>query len=482
MSKPPREIRLLSNPADVGPATVVVYPNRYNIGMSSLGLQQAYRCFHESGIAVQRGFFDENESDPRSYEGNEPIFRFPLVAYSLTYELDVFNLVRHLDRSGIAPLWRERDDRSPFVLVGGLAASANPAIVEEFADIICVGEGESVIPAISRVLHKQEGSRSHVLEKLAEVPGLYVPPLGFAENRVDLPYVKVEDLSEWPSHSVILTDKDEFGGAFLVEVSRGCSHRCKFCLVSHRIGRTRFRSGNEICEQVDNYRPHVQKVGLMGAAVADHPELTEIADHLVSNGLSFSTSSLRADRLSDEFLTLLRDGGNRTITLAPESGSDTQRKHLGKPIRSSALHDAVFRAARTGFANLKLYWLIGTPDTDIREETDSIIRASQELGQIFHAEGGRQVICSVTPFVPKSYTPFADRRMASATDLKRAMRHIRRVLVFRGKFKSPPASIWEAQIEAALSLEDRVTLAPKILEVACADRNLREVFETGRGG
>ncbi len=473
----PREVCLLQRPSGVGPSAAVVYPNRYNVGMSSLGFQQAFRCFLASGVSVQRGFYDKSETDPRSYEMNEPLFRFPIVAYSLTYELDVFNLVRHLNRAGIALLWRDRDEQSPLVLVGGLGVSANPAIVEEFADLICIGESEKVIPTIAGILRSADLPRKGMLEKFRAIPGLYVPPLGFAEDRFALPFVTVEDLREWPCHSVILTNRDEFGGAFLVEVSRGCGHRCKFCLVSHRVGRPRFREAADVCAIVDEFRPHIQKVGLMGAAVADHPDLTAIAEHLVGNNLAFSTSSLRADRLTDDFLALLRRGDTRTITLAPETGSETHRKHLGKSIRSSVLHDAVYRSARAGFPNLKLYWLIGTPGVDIREETDWIINATRELGEVFHSEGGRQVICNVSPFVPKAFTPFAGESMASVRELRRAQRHIRRVLAFRGKFKVPPQSAREAHIEAALSIRDRDYLTSRIMDVALERKSPRVVFE-----
>ena len=457
-------------------AAIMVYPNSYSVGMSSLAFQQIYRHLGAAGLSVQRGFLDETQTEPRAYGTNEPLFRFPLVAYSLTYELDVFNLVRHLNRAGIPPLWRDRDERSPIVLIGGLTVSANPAIAEEFADIICIGEGEGVIPAVAEALSLTGCDRARVLERLSGAPGLYVPPLGFVENRFQIPYRTVENLGDYPCHTVILTREDQFGGAFSIELSRGCSHRCRFCLVAHRVGQARFRPASDICSLVDEYRSQIKKVGLMGAAVADHPELVTIAEHLVRRGLSFSTSSLRADRLSDEFLDLLRRGRNKTITLAPETADEQHRRKLGKAMKSSTILETAQRSALAGFSNLKLYWLIGTPGGDIRAEADGIIQFSQEIERVFVSHGGRKVTCTVSPWVPKAFTPFADEPMAPGPELRRALRHIRRVLTFRGTIKAPPQSVWEAEVQAHLSTKDRGFLTPRILQVACGGEKARSVF------
>ncbi len=472
----PTETVLVPQPKCTGPGAIIVYPNKYSVGMSSLAFQQIFRQMSISGLAVQRGFIDDELGEPRSFGTGEPLFRYPLVAYSLTYELDIFHLVRHLHRAGIPPLWQDRDERSPFVLVGGLAVSSNPAIAEEFADIICIGEGEPVIPLIAQALLAAPGSRRSLLERLSGHTGLYIPALGFAQDRFGLTYRRVLNLAEYPCHSVILGQRDEFGGAFLVEVSRGCSRRCKFCLVAHRVGQARFRSAAEICDLIDRYRKRIRKVGLMGAAVADHPGLVAIAEHLVRSNLSFSTSSLRAERLTEEFLDLLRRGGNKTITLAPESADEAHRHALGKPIRSDQILDCVRRAACAGFPNLKLYWLIGTPGIEIHREVDGIIRFTQEIERLFTSHGGRRVTCTVSPWVPKPFTPLGGEPMAPVKELRRALRHVRRVLAFGGKTKVPPQDVWEAQIQASLSLREREFLTPRILRVACGGVNARDVF------
>ncbi len=473
---PDKEIRLLPPQAKTGPGAVLVYPSSYSVGMSSLALHQVYRHFADAGLSVQRAFYDEAETDPRSFEMREPIFRFPLVAYSLNYEPDIFHIVRHLSRSGIPPLWRDRDEQCPIVLVGGLGVSANPALAEEFADVICIGEGEILIPHIAAAVSAKELDRKSLLEKLAEQEGLYVPPLGFAEDRFALAYPVVTDLETCPCHSVFSTPYDEFGGAFLIEVSRGCSHRCKFCLVSHRVGRVRFRSGSSICALVDEYGDRIHKVGLLGAAVSDHPDLTGVAEYLVQKGLSFSCSSLRADRLTDEFLALLQKGGNQTITLAPESGDEDHRKELGKPIKDSVLFDAVERSAGAGFPNLRLYWLIGTPNRDLDEEIDAIIGCCREIERIFLGRGGRKITCTVSPWVPKAFTPFANESMATPAEMRRAIRKIRRVLAFRGRMQVPPQSAWEVQIQGLLSTEDRAFMTSRILRVALGEEDARSVF------
>ncbi len=472
-----REIHLIDIPHGGSLSVALAYPQLYSIAMTSLGYQQVLRLLVESGAHVERVCMSENEGDEaRSLESGRPLSSFSLIAFSLTYELDIFNLVRMLADAGIAPLAKDREDGDPVIIIGGIAASAHPALAEEIADVIAFGEAEEFVGDIVRRAESSADKRRTLLESLAEIPHLYVPALGYAENPSLTPRGVLKDFKNYPCHSVILAPDDQFGGAFLLEVSRGCSHRCKFCVITFHVGGWRFRKAEDLEEYITLHRHQIQKVGLLGAAVADHPELDRLAAFLVNMNLKFSTSSLRADRLTDDFLDLLRQGGNNTITLAPEAGDEERRFEIGKRMRNDVILDVAERAGRRRFPQLKLYWLIGAPGRDMNDDIDDIIEQSKRIDRAFTGSGGGRVVCSVSPFVPKATTPYAAAPQASPKDMRKALRRIRRELTFKGRVKVPPHSVWEAHTEAALSVLPREVLTPRILRVGVEREDMRAVF------
>lgn len=447
-----QETHLLSYPdTPLGPVGLM-YPNVYPIGIASLGYQQVYRLFKESGFSVERVFFDKKGRETRSVENRTPLFRFPILAASYTYELDIVNLLQMLIRGGVEPLSELRGDGAPLIIIGGQAATANPRLSQRIADLVYLGEGEEIIPILCEKLALvRDRSRSQMLEALAEVPHVYVPAIHgeFKRNRF-APHA-LEPIDKIPCHTAILAPEDEFGGSFLLEMSRGCKYPCKFCIVHYMNGTARYRDFDSLIGVLDRFQNRYQKVGLLGAAVADHPQVEDVTEWLVKRGKQVSTSSLRAERISERFLDLLREGGQQNITVAPEAGDLEIRKTMYKGVRDDKYFHLAELAGKRRFPSLKLYFLIGTPGADPLREATAIVQFSTRMGELFSGHGGGKITVAVSPFVPKPATPWEGEAMWDPRAVKKATRIIRKELAFRGAMKVPPVNVKEARAEAILS-------------------------------
>ncbi len=447
-----QETHFLSYPDSPHGPVGLLYPNIYTVGMASLGYQQIYRLFHESGISVERVFFDPKGRETRSVENRTPLFRFPILAATFTYELDIVNLLQMLLRGGVEPLSERRGNGSPLLIVGGQAATANPRLWQRIADAVYLGEAEEIAAVLCRALiESKDRSRSDALEALARVPHVYVPRIHGEFGQARLTSHTLEPIDKGPCHTVILPGDDEFGGSFLLELSRGCKYQCKFCIVHYANGTARYREYDSLIEILDRYRDRYKKVGLLGAAVADHPRVEDVTEWLVRHGKQAATSSLRAERITERFLDLLREGGQHNLTVAPESGDMEVRRTMLKGVRDDKYFRLAEWAGKRRFPSLKLYFLIGTPGADPMQEATAIVQFSQRMGDVFCNSGGGRITIAVSPFVPKPFTPWACEAMWEPKTVKKATRIIRKELAFRGNMKVPPVNVKEARAEAILS-------------------------------
>jgi radical SAM superfamily enzyme YgiQ (UPF0313 family) len=454
-----------------------MYPNTYSVGMACLGYQQVYRLFRNAGVSVERIFYDKKGRETRSVENRTPLFRFPILAASYIYELDILNLLKMLIRGGVEPLWEDRSDDAPILLMGGTAATDNPALLTRIADAVFLGESEFYIEKIADVFKANPGQpRDTLLQQLATIPHLYVPKIHGeydpAQHRSHL----MSPIDGVPCHSGILAPDDEFGGAFLLELSRGCKYRCKFCVVHYMSGTARYRQYDSLIEVLEQYKDRYQKVGLLGAAVADHPHVEEIAEWVVRHGKQVSTSSLRAERLNRNLLSLLKQGGQRTITVAPESGSLEIRRGLLKGVKDEKYFLLAEEAGKQRFQQIKLYFLLGTPHADPLEEAEAIIGFSETMASVFQKNGGGKIVVACSPLVQKPTTPWRDAPEWDAKRVKKASRIIRKKLAFQGNLKVPPVNVKEARLEAILSWMGKEA-ADELVAMARQDKEIEHGFE-----
>jgi radical SAM superfamily enzyme YgiQ (UPF0313 family) len=454
----------------------MIYPNQYRVGMASLGFQQVYRLFRESGYSVERVFFDKKGRETRSIENQTPLFRFPVIAVTYTYELDILNLITMFLRGGVSPLAEERGEDAPLVIMGGMATTSNPMLLNRIADVMVIGEGEFLVQRITQVLIQYEGkSRRQLLEALAEIPHVYVPAVHRVYERERFPQHAMERIDDYPSHSSILAQDEEFGGAFLLEMSRGCHYRCKFCIVHYMNGQARYRNFDRLIETCDRYNNQYRKIGLLGAAVADHPQVVDVTEWLVRHGKQVSTSSLRAEKISERFLDLLKAAGQHNITVAPETGGIESRKRMRKGVKDEKYLKLAEEVGKRRFPSLKLYFLIGCPEEDPFQEANDIIRFSKEINEVFTGSGGGRLTITVSPFVPKPATPWAGGALWDAKMVKKASRIIRKELTFRDNIRVPSVNTREARIETILTWAGP-EITDELIELAKGELSIESAF------
>jgi radical SAM superfamily enzyme YgiQ (UPF0313 family) len=386
-------------PKDAPWRVALTSPSPYPVAMSSLGLQCIYGILQGiPGVACERFFLPDGGDRPEapvdpplSYERLRPLGAFQLMAVSIAWELELGGLVRLLDAAGF-PLWsNERDQGYPLVLAGGPLTFANAAPVAPFVDALVMGEGEGVLEEVVAVL-REGGPKSLALTQLAGLPGVWVPAL----SPMPPPLLACAPASRLPARSVIRTPHTEFPGMFLVEAERGCSRQCRYCVMRReRSGGMRLVPREKVLASVP---ADARRVGLVGAAVSDHPDLPVLINDLVARGCRVGVSSLRPDRLSAELVEALARAGTRTLTTALDGSSEELRKRLARPLPPERLVESARLARRTKFQRLKLYLMLGVPG-----ETDSDVDECAEL--LRELSGLLRVALAVSPFCAKPGTP-----------------------------------------------------------------------------
>jgi radical SAM superfamily enzyme YgiQ (UPF0313 family) len=401
----------------------VVYPNTYYVGMSNLGVHVVYRLFNRfAGVVCERVFWEQEDREPVSLESQRPLRDFAVLAFSLSYELDYLNLVTMLRQAGIPLSSEERDERYPLLFAGGPCVIANPEPLAPIVDACAIGEGEVIVPPlVEELAESRDLSREDVLSRLSTVPGLYVPRFYRVQSEngrtVDItasngaPYPVhrqwLGNLDEHPASSVIVTDDTQFGDMYLIEVSRGCGRGCHFCLAGVAYSPVRHRSVDVLLSVAKEGLRHREVLGLIGASLSDHPQVEELATDLRQMGARMSVASLRVDPLPRALLKALAESGCRTLTIAPEAGSERLRRKIRKGISTDDILRAVEFVAHYDFPQLKLYFMIGLP-TEEKNDIEQIVELLQAIRKRYH----RQITVNVTPFIPKAQTPFQREAMA----------------------------------------------------------------------
>jgi radical SAM superfamily enzyme YgiQ (UPF0313 family) len=416
--------------------------------MSSLGLHTVYRLFNAcDDVVCERAFWDGNVF-PISIESQRPLIDFAVLAFTISYELDYLHAVQMLRMAGMPLRAEERDQSWPLVIAGGPAVTANPEPMALFCDAFAIGEGEVIIPPLLDALRKGiTAGRDELLQELSHVPGLYVPHL--PGNRRPVQRQWVRDLDTHPVATMVYTPDTEFGDRTLIEVSRGCGRGCRFCLAGFCYRPPRERSVEALLVQARAGLRYRDSVGLVGAAVSDYSRLGELTAGLRAMGVHLSVSSLRVDPLPEALLQALAESGIRTLTIAPEAGSQRLRTLINKGVSQDDVLRAAHAAARYNFAQLKLYFMLGLPG-----ETDDDVQAIVDLTMAVAERFQRQVTVNLTPFVPKAHTPFQWATMAEVTTLQSRINHVQRALQKQGMTVKAESPAWAA-VQGVLARGDR---------------------------
>jgi radical SAM superfamily enzyme YgiQ (UPF0313 family) len=400
----------------------MVYPSPYSAGMSSLGFQSIYRLINaRQGACAERAFLPDDIESYRkaklplfTIETETPVSAFPVLAFSVSYELELGGLIDCLSLSGVPILREQRTHRHPLVVVGGPLTFSNPLPCAPFADVIVLGEAEQLIEVL--IDHIESYDREAVLEALSKVPGFYVPL--YANNQEPGPIGKA-DHDKLPAYSQIITPNTELSSMFLLEPERGCHRGCTFCVMRRSTnGGMRLIDPAKVLSLIPE---RAKRVGLVGAAVSDHPKIVDILEAVVATGREISVSSLRADRLTERFVNALKAGGYRTMTVASDGASERLRKWMEKHIKQTHLEKAATLAKNAGITRMKIYQMIGLPDEN-EADLDEMIASTRELAKII------PVALGVACFVAKRQTPLDGAPYEETRSLDQKLKRLERGL------------------------------------------------------
>jgi radical SAM superfamily enzyme YgiQ (UPF0313 family) len=487
-----REVGYVRKPHAGKLRIALAFPNTYFVGMSNLGFQTIYRLFNDQpDIVCERVFLPPKQelqslvaSGARivTLESQTPVSDFDVFAFSVSFEWDYTNVLTLLGLAGLPLRATDRDTRHPLILVGGAVTFVNPEPLALFADVIAAGEGEALVPSLLDAV-QHSSSRPELLGRLAGQRGFYIPSFYDVEYAVDgsiaryvpkqgtgaAPVVPKAALKTTeavdPPSTTIFTPDTEFGSRFLIEVVRGCANLCRFCWAGYNYLPVRPFPTERILELAERARAHSTRAGLVSIALCDHPDIEHILRRLKAMGYSISPASLRLDDLTPTIVSLLKESGERTLTIAPETGSDRLRRVINKTVTNEEILERAELIFSTGIENLKLYYMIGLPsETD--EDLVAIRDLTLQLREIMmrHAKArGRvgRIIGSVNPLVPKPGTTYQWMPMEPSHSIEQKMKRLRALVSDIDNVYFNIKSERHSYYQALLSLGDR-RVAPAI--------------------
>jgi len=487
----------------------LAFPNTYWVGMSNLGFQTVYRLFNaQDDVVCERVFLPPKQELAElvksrtplvTLESQSPVGDFDVFAFSVSFEWDYVNVLTMLRLAGIPIHAAERTERHPLIVIGGAVTFVNPEPLALFADVIAAGEGEVLVPGLERAF-AAAGDRPGLLRALSQERGFYIPSFydpqyaadgtlsGYTTSFPDAPLpvrkaaLKTTDAVDPPVTSIFTPDT-EFGSRFLVEVVRGCANLCRFCWAGYNYLPVRAFPADRILQLAEQARPFANRVGLVSIALCDHPEIDRILARLHEMGYGISPASLRLDDLTESIVSVLRASGEKTITIAPETGSDRLRRVINKTVTNDEILDRADLIFASGIENLKLYYMLGLPtetDDDLVAIRDLTLELRDRMMKYAKPRGAvGRIIGSVNPLIPKPGTAYQWLPMAADADVDRKIKRLRSLTADIDNVYFNIKSERHSYYQALLSLGDR-RVAPVI---AAAERNGQNwraaVAETG---
>jgi radical SAM superfamily enzyme YgiQ (UPF0313 family) len=498
-----KEIGFIRKPHGGRLRVALAFPNTYYVGMSNLGFQTVYQLFNaDQQVVCERVFLPPKQelqariasgAPLRTLESHTLVADFDVLAFSVSFEWDYTNVVSLLRLARLPILASERTARHPLVVLGGPVTFVNPEPLAPFVDVVAAGEGEILVSSLVEVLRDAYG-RDEVLRELAARTGFYIPafydvlyaPDGTiaefapkagtgAPRTVRKAALRTTEAVEPPATSIFTPDT-EFGSRLLIEVVRGCANLCRFCWAGYNYLPVRAFPTSSILARAEAARPYAKRVGLVSIALCDHPDIEEILRRLVAMGYSISPASLRLDDLTQPIVRLLCESGERTLTIAPETGSDRLRRVINKTVTNDEILERTELLFANGVENLKLYYMIGLPtesDDDLVAIRDLTLEMRAIMMRHARVRGhvGR-IVASVNPLVPKPGTAYQWLPMETPSVIEQKTQHLRALVSDIDNVYFTIKSERHSYYQALLSLGDR-RIAPAIVLAEANGSNWR---------
>lgn len=467
----------------------LAYPNLYRTGMSNLGFQTVYRLLNAHPSVVCERVFLPDPEDVSFYssgslplfslESRKPLQEFDVVAFSLSFENDYPHVLQMLSLGKIPLIAADRHDKDPLILAGGIAVTMNPEPLADFMDLFLLGEGEEMLPDLIDILAAGRPTgwgKDAVLHELQKnVVGAYIPrfyqvaydpegpitdffPIDAAfPKRIEKRWVK--DLDAAPTDQAISAPQSAFGHMFLTEVSRGCGRGCRFCAAGYVYRPPRIRRWETLEPSIVRGLAQVNRIGLLGTAVSDHPELERICRFILDRQGQIAVGSLRLDQLTPTMVGMLKEGGIETLSLAPEAGSQRLRDMIRKGIGEDQIHDMATSLLAQGIINIRTYFMIGLPtetDDDITALIDLVTNLSRRTSQADDRETKfRRITVSINQFIPKPVTPLQWYPLESIEVARKKIRRIKAAFQQKTPVRIQAESPKGNYLQTLLSVGDR---------------------------
>jgi len=437
-------------------SVVLVFPNTYAVGMSNLGFQTIYsQLNHPDHVVCERAFINKHTqtNECMSIESGRPLADFNIIAFSLFIENDFINILHALTLSDIPIRAKNRDKEAPLIMAGGVITFLNPEPVAPFIDVFYIGEAEHLLPQIFENIDVSL-DKTQILNQIAQYPGIYIPG---HHQKVTRQFIS--EIQTFQTNSTLMTPNTTFANTYLIEVSRGCSHGCRYCGSGFVYRPPRFRTYDQISESIERAKKRTNKVALLGAAVSDLPFLDSLCEQVYQQGMTMALSSFRADAMSDQWLSFAVNAGVKTMTIAPDTGSERLRRVVNKGMCESDIVSCVEKLVRAGIMNIRVYLMIGLPTetwdditltVDFCKQLQSVFidtsRANQKIGQM---------TINLNCFIPKASTPFQWTGLETIASLKKKIKYLKKHLQKLPNILFQVDSPRKAYIQAILSRGDQ---------------------------
>ena len=407
----------------------LTYPNVYRTAMSSLGYNILYNTLNlRNDTWCERIIFPHT----RSMESNTSLKHFDIISFTLQFEEDYFNVLKMLKDSEIPLKRQDRDDNDPLIIAGGPCATANPKPLSDYIDLFIIGEGEEVLEnVLNEYLHSEKNLKNYL-----KINGVYIPEYN---NKAQIKLVEnMNDTFHITQPILNKTDDKKsttvFNDSIMLNVSRGCTRGCRFCMAGYIYRPMRETNYEKLIEIALETRKNtgLNKVTLIGAAVSDYKNLSELIKNLENEGFQISTPSLRIESITKETLLTLKKSGLKTITLAPESIYPL-RKAINKNIGDEKIFSIINDAVNLDF-NLKLYFLIGIP-SETKKDIEELCEYMKKIADMHYNR--KKIKFSINPLIPKPQTPLQWERY-NLKDIKNKTRYIKKEMKnYNVKCESP---------------------------------------------